>query len=273
MTISVVINADTRRGYLTDEKSSIGDYAPGGQEGSRSSDFLIEGVKNKMDFFRGYKTQCVLYIDKHEEIPDDLLKEMSDLVNSYGNNSKLITKEHNRTRHRWYDYIYIEALKQADGDYVAHFDTDTAAFRTDDCDIVERYIKWLDAGYKYVCYPTSKQPNDDYWASTRFFICKKETLNCEELEKCIDNNYLYANYGRIRYDPFPCVAEHTIGLMVKEGEILYPTREDDKYIIFCWSTYFKGTLKKLINMPVENAINEIVIERGVFGANDCVDKQ
>lgn len=270
--ISVIINADSRKGYLSEDKTFIGMYASGGQEGCRSIDFLIDGVRNKMDFFREHDRQCILYVDKHEEIPDEIFKEMQDLVDSYGNNSKLIIRSHNRAKHRWYDYIYIEALKEADGDYVVHFDTDTAAFRTDDSAIVEKYLHWLDNGYKYVCYPTEKQPNNDYWASTRFFICKKETLNIEEIENCIHNEYLAKNYGRISYDPWPCVLEHTIGLMVKEGEVLYPPRNDKEYIIFCWSTYFRGTLKKLMNMPVEQAIREIVIERGVHGANDCVDK-
>jgi hypothetical protein len=35
-------------------------------------------------------------------------------VKSYGNNSQVICKPHNRTKHRWYDYIYIEALKLAE---------------------------------------------------------------------------------------------------------------------------------------------------------------
>jgi len=269
MTISCVINADTRRGYLTNDKSSIGDYAPGGQEGARSVDFLIEGVKNKMNFFRGYKTQCVLYIDRHEELPEDLHKEIRDLVISYGNDSKLIISSHNRTKHRWYDYIYIEALKEADGDYVAHFDTDTAAFCVDNCAIIEKYLRWLDNGYKYVSYPTEQQPNDDYWASTRFFICKRETLNVTDLENCIHNEYLAEHYGRISYNPFPCVLEHTLGLMVKEGEVLYPERNDNEYIIFCFATYLKGTLKRLNSLPYNEVHN--YFRGNIHGANDLVD--
>lgn len=268
--LSIVINGDTRIGWLTKESSSIGENHPGGQDGARSVDFLLEGVKNKMNFFRGHKTQCILYVDLHEPIPDEFFKQMYDLVESYGNNSKLIIKEHNRTRHRWYDYIYIEALKEADGDYIVHFDTDTAAFRTDECDIIERYFKWLDEGYKYVCYPTEQQPNADYWASTRFFITKRETLHVEDLEDCINNDYLYKTYGRIRYDPYPCVLEHSIGLRVKEGEILYPPREDENYIIFCWVTYLKGTLKRLMELPYSEIQKNVCPE--IAGANDYVDK-
>lgn len=272
MTISVVINADTRPGYLTYDKSSIGEHFPGGQDGARSVDFLIEGVKNKMDFFRSYPNlQCVLYIDKHEEIPADIYKQVYELVFSYGNNSKLIIKEHNRTKHRWYDYIYIEALKQADGDYVAHFDCDTAAFKADGSNVVDGYLTLLDEGkYKYICYPTEQQPNNDYWASTRFFITKKETLHIEDLDDCLHNEYLAKTYGRISYNPFPCVLEHTLGLRVKEGEVLYPPREDDEYIIFCWVTYYKGTLKRLMAMPYEEVKKEICPD--IAGANDYVDK-
>lgn len=271
--LSIVINADTRKGYLDTEKTSIGDYAPGGQEGCRSVDFLIEGVKNKMNFFRGYDCQCILYIDEHEKISDELYDQLWDLVKTYSPHSKVVVREHNRKRHRWYDYIYIEALKEAYGDYVVHFDTDTTAFVTNESPIIEKYFRWLNNGYKYVCYPIGKDEPQMWWASTRFFICKRETLNIPEIENCIHNEYLAQHYGRIRYDPFPCVLEHTLGLMVNEGEVLYPPRKDDEYIIFCWSTYFKGTLKRLNEMPPIDAITYITKELGVYGANDVVDKQ
>lgn len=45
--ISCCINADTRQGYKN-ESSAVGDYGQGSLQGVRSSDFLIEGVKNKV---------------------------------------------------------------------------------------------------------------------------------------------------------------------------------------------------------------------------------
>jgi len=268
-TLSITINADSRRGYLTNEKSSIGDYAPGGQEGCRSIDFFLEGVKNKMNFFKEYNCQCLLYLDEHEPIPDGLFMQIVELVKSYGNNSQVICKSHNRTRHRWYDYIYIEALKLAEGDYVVHFDCDTAAFKSYGSDIVEKYIKWLDEGYKYICYPIRNDETQMWWASTRFFICKRETLRLEDAEDCLNNDYLYKTYGRMRYDPYPCCWEHTAALREPEGAVLYPPRTDKEYIIFCWVTYFKGTLKKLNDCNYEK-IQEF-IEDKIYGANDLVD--
>ena len=265
--ISVVINADTRKGYLTNEKTSIGDYAPGGQEGARSVDFLTDGIINKMNFFKGYETQCVLYID--EPIPSALYEEIKALVDSYGNNSKLIVKQHDRSRHRWYDYIYIEALKQADGDYVVHFDTDTAAFRREGSDIIDYYIALLDLGvHKYISLPMNEQ---SWWASTRFFICKRETLRVHDLENCLFNEYLAKHYGRMMFTPYPCCLEHTLGLMVQEGQVYYPPRTDSDYIIFCWVTYYKGTLARMNKYEYDKIYD--IIKDNIHRANDFIDNQ
>lgn len=254
--ISVVINADNRHGYLNDS-NKVGEFSNLPLNGTRSYDYLTEGVKNKMNFFRGYDCQCVLYIDKHQQLLPDMLREIEDIVYSYGNNSKVVFKEHNRNIHRWYDYITLEALKLADGDYIVHFDNDSNAFRSDESDIIEQYFKWLDNGYKYVCSPVPEGHNGFYWATTQFFICKKETLNLIEVEKCFNNEYLLSEYGRISYEPYPCCLEHTIGLMVKKGEVLYPTRDNDSYAIFCWWEYHKGLLKKLNNMPYKEVFEYI----------------
>lgn len=254
--ISVVINADTRQGWKN-ESTTVGEFG-GDLLGTRSADFLTEGLKNKMGFFRGHETQCILYIDEHESIPDELFMEISELVKSYGNNSKLICRPHDRGRHRWYDYITLEALRLAEGDYVVHFDNDSNAFRSDESDIIEKYFKWLDSEYKYVCTSIpAAQKEKWFWASTQFFICKKETLNFSEIENCFDNRYLEKQYKRISYEPYPCCLEHTIGLMVKDGQVLYPPREDN-YMIFCWWKYTRGILKELNEMPYNEARDYIL---------------
>jgi hypothetical protein len=246
--ISVVVNSDTRHGYK-DEHTKVGKLSHMPLNGTRSIDFLSEGVKSKMNFFRGHQTQCILYIDEHEEVSEELRLELTDMVRSYGNESKIVCRPHDRSRRRWYDYITIEALKLADGDYVVHFDSDSNAFRSDDSDIIEKHFDWLDGGYKYICSPVPPQHKEQYyWATTQFFMCKKETLNLVEVEKCFDNGYLLKNYGRMSNNPSPCCLEHTIGLMVKEGEVFYPPRDVDSYIIFCWWEYVAGILKKLNNM-------------------------
>lgn len=260
--ISVVINADNRVGYKN-HTSTVGDYGQGSLQGVRSVDFLTEGVKNKMSFFDGYETQCILYIDLHEDLPSDLFSEVTNLVNSYGNGSMVVAKPHDRIKDRWYDRITIEALKLATGDYVVHFDNDANALRTSDSGIVERYFIWLDSGYKYVCQPWNGIGDKMFWASTRFFITKKEYLDLELA-------------GRSLYTPFmgkhtPCL-EHVLGAIAGDGKVLYPPREDDEYIIFSWARYYSGTLKKLNEMNYHDAMDYLT-DCGIHGANDVLDKQ
>jgi hypothetical protein len=262
--ISVVINCDNREGYKNN-KSHVGEFGVGSLQGVRSIDLLTEGVKNKMNYFRGYDTQCILYIDKHESLSDELFNEISELVNYYGNNSKLVIKEHDRNRYRWNDYIILEALKLADGEYVAHFDQDCNAFRVDNSNIIDKYLFFLEQEYKYICQPSSLTfaEHGMFWASTRFFICKRETLDIPLLE-----NSMYSPFMGVHT---PCL-EHILGVMAGNGKVLYPPREDEKYIVFSWVKYYAGTLKKLNDMPQEEAL-KYVINLGVCGPNDVNDKQ
>lgn len=264
--ISVVINADTRIGYK-EPQSTVGDYGAGSLQGVRSIDFLTEGVKNKMNYFRGHDCQCVLYIDKHEDIEPSLMQEIESIVYSYGNNSKVIFKDHDRTRHRWNDYLYIEALKLAEGDYVVHFDNDANAFRTDDADVIEKYFYWLDNGYKYICQPSdlTYEQHGMYWASSRFFICKRETLDLRLIER-----YLFTP---LNGKHSPCF-EHAIGILAGEGTVLYPPRDDDKYIVFSWARYFGGTLQKLNSWSYDKVKLYLFGEDCVFaGANDLLQNK
>ncbi len=259
--ISVVINADTRQGWQN-EQSAVGDYTDGFLHGVRSVDFLLDGVQNKMDYFRGHSCECILYIDQHEPLPDELFMQVVELVKSYGNNSQVVIKSHDRIKYRWNDYLYIESLKLATGDYIAHFDNDANAFRVEGSNIIEKYLSWLEE-YKFVCQPTDlpKEEHGMFWASSRFFICKRETLSFVEIE----SNLTSPLKGRHT----PCF-EHVISVLNDES-VLYPPREDDKYIVFCWARYFKGTMKKLNKMQPEQAL-KYIFRCGIHGANDCLDK-
>lgn len=261
--ISIVINADTRKGYM-DNTSTVGDFGQGSLQGVRSVDFLIEGVKNKMDFFRGYGRQCILYIDKHEHIPVTLIYELQALVDSYRNNSKLVIKEHDRKRKRWYDHITLEALKLAEGDYIVHFDNDAAAFKSNDSTINQQYFDFLDTNIKYVCQPSdlSYAQHQMFWASTRFFICKRETLDFKLIENSLQTNF--------RGFHCPCL-EHILGVIAGEGNVLYPRRDDDNYIVFSWARYNKGTLEKLNNMKYPEVRDYIFNKCTFSGANDVLD--
>lgn len=262
MTISVVINADTRVGYLLPH-STVGDFGSGSLQGVRSVDLLIEGLKNKLNFFSDYNIQCVLYIDRHEDIAPIVMEEIQHIVYSCGNNSKLIFKEHNRNEWKWNDKLYIEAFKLAEGDYVVHFDMDSNAYKKEGSNVVERYLKWLDEGYKYVCQPWDKIGDDMYWASTRFFICKRSEIDWGLVERSVFINPLMGKHN-------PCY-EHTSGILVGRDKILYPDREDSEYIIFCWASYFSGLLKHLNSLPYEE-VKKYILDCGLVGTHDIIVK-
>lgn len=272
--ISVVINADTREG-LNKESSTVGDFGEGSLQGVRSYDFLTEGVKSKINFFRGYDVQCILYVDVHEPLTDAEVLEISQLVESYGNNSKVIFKAHDRVRHRWNDLIYLEALRLAEGDYVVHFDQDTNAFISDDGGIVGAYLELLDNGFsKFICQPTdlTLDQHKMYFASTRFFVCKRETLDFAEIERCFDYDYIFKKYGVMKEMPNPCCLEHVLGYIVGIGNVFYPPRLDNYYLIFSWVRYFSGTLKKLNEMTYPE-VKEYILNLGIHGPNDVLDKK
>lgn len=259
--ISVIINADNRVGYLND-KSTVGDYGGGSLQGVRSKDLLTEGVKNKMKFFDGYKTRCVVYLDLHEPLPKELHEEIKDIVFSYGNDSELILATHSKEKYKWNDWLYIEAFKHTKGEYTVHFDMDSNAYKKEDSDIVERYLKWLEE-YKYVGQSWDKIGDDMYWVSTRFFICKTETLDLKYIEPYVFTNPLMGLHN-------PCF-EHTIGILAGRDKILYPGREDNDNIIFCWATYFSGLLKHLNNLPYEK-VKEYILDCGLAGTHDIISK-
>ncbi len=261
-TISVVINADNRHGYKN-HVSTVGEFGEGSLQGVRSLDFLTESLKNKMNFFRGHDCQCIMYVDQHEEFPDGLFMQIAEIAHSYGNGSRLICKSHNRTKYKWYDYITIEALKWATGDFVVHFDNDSNAIKTDDCDIVDAYIDLLDSGYKYICQPWNGVGDKMTWASTRFFICKRETLDFSAIEQAILQDPLMGKRN-------PCL-EFALAVLVGEENVLYPPREDEKYLIWSWAKYHSGTMKRLNEMNPEDALKR-VLELGVHGAQDVLDK-
>jgi len=251
--ISVVITADTRQGFNNDS-ISVGEFENGQPNGTRSVDFLIEGLKQKIKFFRGYDIQVILYVDKHEELPDDIRYEIIDLVLSCGNNSQFIFKSHDRTQHRWNDKIYIEALKLAEGDYVVKLDADCNLFRANESDIVDAYMDLLE-NYKYVCQPCNPLHKEGfYWSSTQFFICKRETLDFPLIEKSLNINPLNGMWN-------VCL-EHCLGALAGEGNVLYPPRNNDEYMIFCWWKYQSGLLKKLNEMPYQE-VKEFILNCGL----------
>ena len=259
--ISLVVNCDNREGYLL-PNSQVGDFGGGSLQGVRSKDLLTEGMKNKIKYFEGYPVQCIMYIDVHSPLPKDLHEEIKEIVFSCGNDSKIILAPHSKERYKWNDWLYIEAMKHADGDYVVHFDMDSNAYKKEGSDIVERYFKWLET-YKYVCQPWDGIGDDMYWASTRFTICKKETAHNPAIPQAVFTNPLLGKHN-------PCY-EHATGILVGRDKILYPPREDDEYMIFCWANYFSGLLKHLNSLPYEK-VKEYILGCGLVGTHDIITK-
>lgn len=237
--ISLIINADTRP--ASNETGAMFD-------GTRSRDYLIDGVKNKQRFFIGYETETILWVDEHEIIsPSDyeILHSLCDRL--------VISRHSKRYRHinpcsGFNDANYLQALSLARGEIIAHFDQDMAAF-AGKMDTVKRLLDLTDS-YKFVCYPSPASPrcvNDPsfgrhIWASTRFFLCKKDAINLQELEQAIvEPETLYAKYG---HPPKICNwTEHFLGVMA-QGSVFYPPLSQE-FLIFPWCRYKEGTMGKL----------------------------
>lgn len=262
--ISIVINADTRP-PMDRETFTVGD--DGGQgslHGCRSWDYLVDLPKAVHKFFEGHEHEVILYIDEHEKIPDTICHQWENLVAYASSNDKM--------SHRWNDKLYLNSLAKAKGDYVVKMDQDACIFRDPSCDIVDRYLKWLDEGYKFICQPTNltKQQHGMWWASTRFFICKRETLDFESLWNAVDNpTGLFAKYSWSGPNHFPCL-EHLLGVTAGDNGVLYPPREDDNYLVFSWARYVKGTIKKLLDMTYSEAAKIVAQDWGLCGPNDVL---
>lgn len=239
MTISIVINCDTRK--PRDEANEM-------FSGTVNADFLVHGVWNKLKFFSGFKIECILYIDEHLE----LSKEDIDIIKPLC--STLVIRKHTEEL-SFNDWNYYRALSLASGDVICHFDQDTAAY-TSSKDYVDELIKHLD-DYKFVCYPSHWTPyptHDDsfegkFWASTRFFMCKRETLKLDELKKCIEEpEWMYEKYGD---SPRRCNwTEHFLA-KINGNSVLYPPMQLHKGAIFSWSKYKTGTLQMLNELDYE----------------------
>lgn len=243
--ISCVINLDTRDGFDGLETTAEGLFS-----GCKSVDFLVDGIKNKKKFLEGFDHEIIAFIDIHNKVPDDVLKELNRLCDT------LVLRKHT-DGHLFNDRNYLSALRLASGDYIMHFDQDCAAFSRGK-EGVEKLISYLDE-WKYVSYPSALSPNAVHdpsfnykWCSTRFFVCKKETINFEEMERCFDYDYFCDTYKPSRICHW---LEHWIGLEAKSS-VIYPP-PSDLYTIFCWGNYRTGILKQLNEMTFEQ-VNDFV---------------
>jgi hypothetical protein len=268
--ISIVINCDTRSG------AEVCDTRQGAMlNGTRSFDFLTEGILNKIKFFRGYDYEVVVYIDKHLNVPGEVYNLLNVIPNITFCQSNHREYLEGSFFPKWNDLNFLQALYLARGDYIAHFDGDVCAFRDDNSLIINNMIRWLDH-FEYVSYPSHWTPAPDcnannewdyWWASTRFFICKRSSLDFKEIEKCLrESDYLYGKYGdKKRKCPW---LEHILGIIAGPNKVYYPPIKLDEYAIFSWSSYKKGTLQLLNNMSYNEVKNFIIKQGGIHYPND-----
>jgi hypothetical protein len=251
--------------------------------GCRCVDFFTHGLINKIEFLKPYETEVIVYVDVHEPITENVL-EFFEKMKKVDRLHKLIMKPHTDERFgkaygkKNNDLIYAESLSMATGDYVAHFDSDIVAYKQPGFDVCEKYMQWLDR-YDYVSIPSAFSPdcldfNDpmwrhmDYvWVSTRFFICKRETLpSLDEMLRCFDNKYLKEHYGTTAK---PNCVEHILGAIAGNGNVLYPFPDLENYIIVSWASYWRGVIEKLNQMPYEKVHDYFINDcGGIHGAND-----
>jgi hypothetical protein len=259
--VSIVINADTRAGFQENHTEATEMF-----KGCVSEDFLTAGIFNKIKFLEGFEKEVILFVDEHQQIPDSTLayiRAMADVV--------VIRKHTNEPKFN--DYNYVSALQLARGEIIFHFDQDCAAF-TSSQEPIKLLINLLEK-YDYISYPSHwtpyavDDPNYDYmWCSTRFFMCKRETLDFTEITKCLkDSDYLYGKYPASIRNPW---TEHCLGLISKyNGKgVYYPPVHLDQYAIFSWASYEKGLLGKLNDFSYEAVKHFITSKGGIQYPND-----
>lgn len=271
--ISIVINADTRPGQDA-AMQTVGDHGEGSLQGVRSWDFLMDLPQAIHNFFLGHDHQIILYIDEVGPIPHEIRAELDKLHDELPLN--WFIRPHPTNLHRWNDHLYLQALQMGEltkPNYIVHMDQDCALFRAPECDIVDRMLKWLEE-YKFVCQSTNlpKEQHGMWWASTRFFMCKRETLDLEALWKALENpSSLFSKYPWTGPHHLPCL-EHFLGVIAGDNGVLYPPREDGPhgYTIVNWARYHKDTLRLLNQMPYSEVASLIQDRWGLCGPSDCI---
>jgi len=262
--ISCVINVDTREENSENKEMFKGVVA---------RDFLDAGVINKKNFFKGFDVEYIVFVDEHLPLTDQqlsFLKQESDVLIIRKHNKKFEDQDNFPA---FNDLNYLTALFSARGKYIFHFDGDVAAFTSSQQPIIDMIYSLEKVDY--ISYPSHWSPNPThdesfggkYWTSTRFFACKRETLNFGEILKCqLDYDYWEQTY------PVPRLChwtEHILSSIAwnKGNGVIYPPMELDRYAIFTWETYDKYLYNRLNNLSYEE-VKEWISKRGIHYPNN-----
>lgn len=285
--IGIVINVDTRPGYL-DNHAFCG---MGGGGGCRSVDFMTDNVLNKIKFFRNYDIEVTLYVHLIQDLTYGLLAEIKDMIDQGFIHNFVINRDTKifmgKDIRQWQDTMYLNALMLSRGEYIAHFDADSAAFRRDDSDIIDRMVAWIDSGrYDFVSYPSVHSPHEgpeqclsgdpEYlWASSRFFFCRRDFIDYDEIVRCFDDNYWIARHSG-KPHRYPNVIEQILGHLAGKDRVLYPPKNNKDAMIFCWHNYFDGIAGWLNEASYEDVYDYVMNKcGGINGPCDvngvCVD--
>ncbi len=239
MKISIVLNCDTRAGFQ--ENNSV---ATEMFKGCVSEDFLTDGLLNKINFFKGFDTEVIIFIDEHLPVPEKSLQYIRTMAD-------IVAVSKHRDSPNFNDKNYYNALSLASGDIVCHVDQDTAMFASSK-EAVQELVDLLD-NISYVSYPSHWTPNAVHdesfnyrWTSTRFFMCKRDSLDFTEIRKCQSNyEYFIEKYKPSRVCHW---SEHILGL-IANSSVYYPPINHEKLSIFSWGSYEKYTLRRLNELP------------------------
>lgn len=250
--LSIVINCDTRSQNLSFGGENL--------KGVSHRDLLTDGIYNKVKFFDGFDKEVIVYIDEHEPIDEDTLRYIKTLADCV-----VIRKHTNEASFNCYNYV--RALQMANGEIICHIDQDTNCF-TSSHEPIKEMISLLDM-HKFVSYPSHWSPKpvidesfgDRTWCSTRFFMCKAETLRFDELKEIIREPEIgYTHYGdSLRRCNW---LEHFLTL-TNGNDCLYPPMDIERYAVFSWATYDNYILKRLNELPYPQVRQFIESKGGV----------
>lgn len=242
--ISLVINCDTR----PQKNQETGLFS-----GTSNLDYLTDGIRNKQLYFSGFDIETIVYVDQHLPIPENELKYLHEICDA------VIIRKH-QDFPGFNDRNYVEALGMARGKFVCHADQDTAMF-TSSPEYIQKQLDWLET-YDYVSYPSQHSPTpvidssfDSWWSSTRYFLCKRETLDFTELRKMMeDYDYCFTKYPANRRCHF---LEHWLGLLAKyTGKgVFYPPMEFEEYCVFSWGRYEDYIWRRLNEYSYQEVLN------------------